>query len=380
MQLVKTSTNFASKSINSNNDDASLSSRQRINSSTHNNSVRVYRGVPVEIIGVGTTNGFQSASNNTSNNDIQPPRSANNSRADDFSLESTLPNNSTNLTTNKLKPTLKLGENLTEKNYLQIIDNLTSRYGGSSLSDISSTKINNEQQRASDGKLKKVKTPATSTSSTSNAMMSGTEIEDSATTYINNHLNISLDLITNLGLNLDLTWSSSRLAAAASAAVKPVNLKEMERKYRERYMREMSANNKKKELIYANLNAQFHPSNFTSLLHSTSNSSLAHNNNNNQLHKNNLSPRAYSTRTYSTESKSRPSSPTQLRTHSNSSSKLNMPLKTVMREKSFSNKVTNTSASITDPNNTLPAASYVQLVQPISPSLRSQFNGTTKKT
>ena len=68
MQLVKTSTNFASKSINSNNDDASLSSRQRINSSTHNNSVRVYRGVPVEIIGVGTTNGFQSASNNTSNN------------------------------------------------------------------------------------------------------------------------------------------------------------------------------------------------------------------------------------------------------------------------------------------------------------------------
>ena len=375
MQLVKTSTNFASKSINSNNDDASLSSRQRINSSTHNNSVRVYRGVPVEIIGVGTSNGFQSASN-TSNNDIQPPRSANNSRADDFSLESTLANNY-NLPTNKLKQTLKLGENLTEKNYLQIIDKLTSRYGGSSLSDSSSTKINNEQ-RPSDRKLKKVKNPATSTSSTTNAM-SGTEIEDSATTYINNHLNISLDLITNLGLNLDLTWSSSRLAAAASAAVKPVNLKEMERKYRERYMREMSANNKKKELIYANLNAQFHPSNFTSLLHSTSNSSLAHNNNN-QLHKNNLSPRAYSTRTYSTESKSRPSSPTQLRTHSNSSSKLNMPIKTVMREKSFSNKITNTAATITDANNTLPAASYVQLVQPISPSLRSQFNGTTKKT
>jgi len=382
MQLVKTSTNFASKSINSINNNASdEATRPRVSSSTRPS----YRGNPVEIIGVGTTNGFQSGSaNSNNNNDNDPqtaPRSANNSRTD-FSLESTLAHNlNHNSINNKLK-TVKLGDNLTEKNYLQIIDNLTSRYGGGgSSSDItSSTKFNGDQQQQQQQqqqrKYKKVK---------------NNDEEDTENNYYivnsNNLSNISLDLINNLGLNLDMSWSSSRLAAAANVSAKPVNLKEMERKYRERYMRETSANNIKKELIIKNLNAQFQPSMFhTLLLHTSSNTSLAHSNNNHN-NKNLFSPRAYSTRTYSTESKSRPSSPTHNSNDnraqsniSNSSSKMNTPVRMVVREKSFSKMVITSGTNATNNKSSPVSTTYLQLAQPISPALRRNSQGTTKKT
>jgi hypothetical protein len=389
MQLVKTSTNFASKSINSinnnnNNNSDEASARPRVSSSTRQS----YRGVPVEIIGVGTTNGFQSGSttisNNNNDNDTHAPRSANNSRID-FSLESTLAHNlNHNSINNKLKTT-KLGDNLTEKNYLQIIDNLTSRYGGGggggSSSDItSSTKFNADQQQQQQRKYKKVK----------NDEEEETENNNYYIVNSSNLSNISLDLINNLGLNLDMSWSSSRLAAAANVSAKPVNLKEMERKYRERYMRDTSANNIKKELIIKNLNAQFQPSMFHNLLtlHTSSNTSLAHSSSSNNNHNKNLfSPRAYSTRTYSTESKSRPSSPTHNNNNnndnraqsniSNRSSKMNTPVRMVVREKSFSKMMI---TSGTNGTNSKSSATYLQLAQPISPALRRNSQGTTKKT
>ena len=85
------------------------------------NSFRSHK-LPVEIIGISTSNGFQSLvgddeQQNTTTNKLESSSKIN----FDFSPESSVTSRSKNQT--------KPGENLTEKNYLQIIENLTSRYG-----------------------------------------------------------------------------------------------------------------------------------------------------------------------------------------------------------------------------------------------------------
>ena len=119
MQLVKTSTNFSSKPP----EDKQLDS---------NSLLTNIRRAPVEIVGIGTTNGFQSGTSNgpysvrerSAISSTTPSTAVKN----DFTLDSTLA-----VSTIKPHPApiTKPGESLTEKNYLLLIDNLTSRYGGS---------------------------------------------------------------------------------------------------------------------------------------------------------------------------------------------------------------------------------------------------------
>ena len=372
MQLVKTSTNFSSKPSSVTLDESQFRHQQQI----PNNSREVR--VPVEIIGVGTTSGFQSVVSSDPQRGDRASASSSRTANPEFTLESTLAAYSSG---SKVKAVLKPGENLTEKNYLQIIDNLTSRYGGASSSDLAisqnspktvnastSNSLSGEplhQQKEVNRKLKKVKNTTTQSDSS-----------------YNKHLSISLDLINNLGLNLDLSWSSSRQAAMN----RTFNVKEMEKKYRNTYIRETSANNIKKELIYSNLNAQYHPNSHTNSLnlHSNSNSSLAQNNMHSiNSNRQSISPRNFY-QTHSLESKSRPSSPNNRRAHSTtsspnhgstqknalSSSQRNTP--TNKHDKSIAKFMTSydQSSTVSSNANTTMSTTYLHLTQSISPSLR----------
>ena len=119
--------------------------------------------LPVQIVGLSTSTGITSLlnqqnlqqSNSNDSNDLNKSNNNNNnvlksaSNTDfEFNLGSTLvPASKTD------KSNLKLGDALSEKNYLQIIDNLTNRYNLGNINYMNTSKDNNNNQ----AKSKKVK-------------------------------------------------------------------------------------------------------------------------------------------------------------------------------------------------------------------------------
>lgn len=291
------------------------------------NSFRNHK-LPVEIIGISTTNGFQSLvgddEQSSSTNKLESSSKIN----FDFSPESSV----TSRTKNQTKP----GENLTEKNYLQIIENLTSRYGMDANPNTRKT-------------TKKV---------------NSTELTNNSTT--NEH---SLDYLSELGLNLD------KKATIKQNSLGP-SFKSLEKKYKGLISVEnaqLSRNGSNRELQLSSLlnTNQINNPNTNTNSSSTSNSSSSQS----YVHRS-LSPRIFAQRAPSASSirvitqqvlaTSKQTSTPPNRTI-NKSPLIRQPGPSPLQQRAKSGKSEHTA--------------YLQMVKPISPALRvhSQPSGLNQR-
>lgn len=296
------------------------------------NSFRNHK-LPVEIIGISTSNGFQSLvgddeQQNSSTNKLESSSKIN----FDFSPESSV--------TSRTKNQTKSGENLTEKNYLQIIENLTSRYGMDANPNTRKT-------------TKKVNSTELTNTSTNN----------------NEH---SLDYLSELGLNFE------KKATIKQNSIGP-SFKSLEKKYKGLISVEnaqLSRNGSNRELQLSSLlntNQINNPNNTNINSSSTSNSSSSQS----YVHRS-LSPRIFA----------------QQRAPSASSIRVitQQVLATSKQTSTTPNRTINKSPLIRQPgpspqqqqrakSGKSEHTAYLQMVKPISPALRvhSQPSGLIQK-